>query len=42
MYAKTKVSLVSWEGEIHAVFFMVPLGLPGARTMAKVLQLPFE
>ena len=32
--ARAKVSLVSWERESYAVFFMVLLGHPGARSMA--------
>ena len=41
-HARARVSLVSWEGRSHALLFMVPLGLPGARPMAQVLRLPFE
>ena len=41
-HARARVSLVSWEGRSHALLFMVPLGLPGARPMAQALQLPFE
>ena len=40
LYAKARVSLVSWEGGSHAVLFMVPLGPPSAR--AQALRLPFE
>ena len=43
--ARVRVSLVSWEQGSHAVLivmFMVPLGYLGARSMAQVLQLPFE
>ena len=40
--ARARVSLVSWEGGSHVVFFMVSLGPPGARSMAQVLRLPFE
>ena len=36
------VSLVSWEWGSHVVFFMVPLGPPGARSMAQALWLQFE
>ena len=42
MSARARVSLVSWEGGSHAVFFMVPLGLPGARSMTQALRLPFQ
>ena len=41
-HARARVSLVSWEGRSHALLFMVPLGLPGARPMAQALRLPFE
>ena len=41
-HARARVSLVSWEEGSHAVLFMVPLGLPGARPMAQVLRLPSE
>ena len=41
-HARTRVSLVSWEGRSHALLFMVPLGLPSARPMAQALRLPFE
>ena len=42
-HARARVSLVSWEGPgSHALLFVVPLGLPSARPMAQVLQLPFE
>ena len=41
-HAGARVSLVSWEGRSHALLFMVPLGLPGARPMAQALRLPFE
>ena len=44
MYARARVSLVSWEGGIrsHPMLFMVPPGRPGARPMAQALRLPFE
>ena len=42
VYARARVSLVSWEGRSHALLFMVPLGLPSARPMAQALRLPFE
>ena len=42
LYARARVSLVSWEGRSHALLFMVPLGLPSARPMAQALWLPFE
>ena len=42
MYARARISLVSWEGGSHVVLFMVPLGPPSARPMAQALQLPFE
>ena len=42
LYARARVSLVSWEGRSHAVLFMVPLGPPGARPMVQALWLPFE
>ena len=42
LYARARVSLVSWEGRSHAVLFMVPLGPLGARLMAQALRLPFE
>ena len=42
LYARAKVSLVSWEGRSHVLLFMVPLGPPGVRPMAQVLRLPFE
>ena len=42
MSASTRVSLVSWEGGSHAVWFMFPLGLPGARSMVQALWIPFE
>ena len=35
LHARTRVSLVSWEGRSHALLFMVPLGLPSARPMAQ-------
>ena len=35
MSARARVSLVSWEGESHAMLFMVPLGHPGAWSMPK-------
>ena len=41
LYAKARVSLVSWEGGSHAVLFMVPLGPTGARPMAQALRLSF-
>ena len=41
LYARAKVSLVSWEGERLAVLLMVPLGPPGKRPMAQALWLPF-
>ena len=34
MSARARVSLVSLEGGSHARLFMVPLGLPGVRSMA--------
>ena len=42
VYARARVSLVSWEGGSHVVLFMVPLGPPSARPMAQALWLPFE
>ena len=39
LYARTRVSLVSWEGGSHVMLFMVLLGPPGARPMAQVLRL---
>ena len=41
-HARARVSLVSWEGESHALLFMVPLGPPSARPIAQALRLPFE
>ena len=40
--ARTRISLVRWEGGSHAVLFMVPLGPLSARPMAQALRLPFE
>ena len=40
--ARVRVYLVSWEGGSHAVLFMVPLGHPGARSIAQVLRLPLS
>ena len=37
MYARARVSLVSWEGGSHVVLFMVSLGLPSARPMVQAL-----
>ena len=42
LYARDRVSLVSWEDGIHAVLFMVLLGPPGTRPVAQALWLPFE
>ena len=42
MYARARVRLVSWKGRSHALLFMVPLGLPSARSMSQALRLPFE
>ena len=42
MYARARVSLVSWDGGSHVVLFMVPLGASSARPMAQALQLSFE
>ena len=42
LHARTKVSLVSWDGESHVVLFMVPFGPPGARPIAQALRLPFR
>ena len=42
LYARARVSLVSWEGRSHALLVMAPLGLPCARPMAQALRLPFE
>ena len=42
LYARARVSLVSWEGGSRVVLFMVPLGPPGAMPMAEALRLPFE
>ena len=42
LYARARVSLVSWEGGSHVVFFMVLLGLLGARPMGQALWLQFE
>ena len=41
-HARSRVSLVSWEGRSHGVLFMVPLGPPSARPMAQALRLPFQ
>ena len=41
-HARARVSLVSWDGGSHALLFMVPLGLPSARSMAQALRLPSE
>ena len=38
-HARAKVSLVSWEGRNQALLFMVPLGPPSARPIARALQL---
>ena len=35
MYARARVSLVSWEGRSHAVLFMVPLGPRGVSPWPK-------
>ena len=42
MSARTRVSLVRWEGGSHKVLFMLPLSFPGARSMVQVLRLPFD
>ena len=39
LYARARVS---WEGERHAVLFMIPLGPAGVKPMDQVLWLPFE
>ena len=42
---RVRVSLVGWEGGSYAVLFVmfkVPLGYPGARSMAHMLRAPFE
>ena len=40
--ARARVSLVSFECGSHAVFFMVLLGFPGAKSMVQEERLPFE
>ena len=39
---RARVNFVSWEGQSHALLFMIPLGLPRSRHMAQTLGLPFE
>ena len=41
-HARARVSLVSWKGRSHALLFMVPLGLPSARSMAQALRPPYK
>ena len=42
LYARARLSLLSWERGSNVVLFMVTLGPLGTRPMAQALGLPFE